>query len=223
MCASRPEANSRTATSKSAPRHSADDALEDREYQLLLEGCHALEDYYSIEARLIVLAAGRLGMRVGEIIHMREDWIDWRRRMIEIPQHEPCTKGRDGGICGYCRQLAEQRVDHNDDVSLEEALRHRWNPKTDAAVRSIPFDFDPRCEIVLERYFEKYDEFQGSHSAVHRRLDKAVNQVEELDGKRVYPHALRARRRRSTPLGGWTRLVCSRFVVGATYRRLTGT
>jgi hypothetical protein len=44
---------------------------------------------------------------------MIEDWIDWRRRMIEIPRHHDCTKGKDGGICGYCLQQAEQMVEYN--------------------------------------------------------------------------------------------------------------
>lgn len=179
-------------TTAANTRHSKDDALEDREYQLLLEGCHELDDYFALEARLIVLCAGRLGMRIGELIHMRESWIDRRRRMIQIPAREPCSKGKNGGVCGYCRQLAVQEAKHNDGLDEETAVANRWTPKTDAAVRSIPFDFDPRCEIVIERYFDRFDEFQGSHSAVRRRLDKAVEQVDELQDRRIYPHCLRA-------------------------------
>jgi len=179
-------------TTAAATRHSKDDALEDREFQLLLEGCHELDDYYALEARFVVLCAGRLGLRVGEIIHMQESWIDWRRRMIQIPAREACRKGQDGGVCGYCRQLSKQEARHNEGLSVEQAIRDRWTPKTDAAVRSIPFDFDPRVEITVERYFDRFDEFQGSHSAVHRRLDRAVEQVDELEGQRIYPHCLRA-------------------------------
>ena len=141
-------------------RHSADDALEDHDYHLLLEATYKLDKYYSLESRLILLLAGRLGMRVGEIIHMQADWIDDRRQMIEIPAHEPCHKGRDGGVCGYCTQLAEQKVTHNDGLAEHEALRHCWEPKTDAAQRSIPFDFHPRAEITIRRYFEKFDELE---------------------------------------------------------------
>lgn len=193
MSTKTPSELSRTDNNRSAPRHSADDALEDREFQLLLEGCYQLDDdYFALEARLAVLLTGRLGLRVGELIHLQESWIDWRKRMIEIPQHHPCQKGKDGGPCGSCRQAAKQRVKYNDDVSLDEALRHRWEPKTDAAARSVPFDHDPKVEIVIERYFERFSEFQGSHSAVHRRLDRACEQVDELDGSSIYPHALRA-------------------------------
>jgi len=174
-------------------RHSKDDALSDREYQQLLEGCYELDSgYYRLEARLIVLLTGRLGLRVGELTHLHEDWINWRRRMIEIPAHDPCTDGRDGGICGNCRQLAKQRVEHNDDVDLEQALTERWKSKTGAAAREIPFDFDPRVGLAIERYFDEYTAYQGSLSAVHRRLDRVIEQVPALQENNIYPHALRA-------------------------------
>lgn len=175
-----------------AVRHSSDDALEDREFQLLLEGAYELDQPYSIESRLLLLACGRLGLRIGEFIHMRESWVDWRRRMIEIPLHEPCRKGRDGGVCGYCEQLGRQMAAHNEDMSIEEAVRQRWRAKTDAAARSVPFDFDPRVGIALERFFDLVDHVTLSKSAANRRLDMCVEHVPELASANIYPHALRA-------------------------------
>ena len=52
---------------------------------------------------------------------MREDWIDWRRDIIVVLRHESCTKGRDGGICGHCRNAAEQMVEHNPGLSIKNA------------------------------------------------------------------------------------------------------
>jgi integrase len=179
-------------TDQNQPRHSADDALEDREFQLLLEGTYELGDYYDLEARLIVLTLGRLGMRVGELVHMDESWLDFRRRMVEIPRYDGCEKGRDGGPCGYCRQLAEQRAEYNEHVSYEQALSERWAAKTDAAARSIPFDFDPKTEITIERYFDRFDSFQTSKSGVDRRLSKTIGHVDELADGDIYPHCLRA-------------------------------
>lgn len=173
-------------------RHSADDALEDREYQLLLEGTYELRDGWDLETRLTVLVLGRLGLRVGELVHMTAEWIDWRRRMIQIPRYDRCTKGRDGGPCGYCHQLAEQEVTHNDALTMDEALAHRWQSKTDAAARSVPFDFDARVEIAVERYFDERDAFGTSKSGVNRRLAKAIDHVDELDTGDIYPHCLRA-------------------------------
>jgi hypothetical protein len=94
--------------------HSKELALDDREFELLVEGARRIDsNYQSAQARFGVLVAGRLGLRAGEIVHMQEDWIDWRNRRICIPSHERCTKGKDGGICGYCEQAARQAVEYN--------------------------------------------------------------------------------------------------------------
>lgn len=181
----------RTATKT---RHSKEDALSDREFQLLLEGADELNDsYYGIQGRFCVLLAGRLGMRRGEIGHMKESWVDWRRNMIEIPMHEPCYGERGGdGICGDCRQLADQMVDHNPELTREEAHAQFWKPKTPAAAREIPFDFSPRVELVLERFFDRHDEWPHSCQAINRRITKAAEIAEEIDADTIYPHCLRA-------------------------------
>ena len=58
--------------------HSKDLALDEREFELLLEGARRIGDYRGRQATTIILLAGRLGMRSGEITHLQEDWIDWR-------------------------------------------------------------------------------------------------------------------------------------------------
>ena len=172
--------------------HSKDDALTDREFQLLLEGAGAMRDYYGQQARFITLVAGRLGLRSGEIAHMREDWIDWRRNMIVVPRHQACEKGEDGGICGYCRAQAKQRVEHNEEMTLDEALRYSWSAKTDAAAREVPFDFDPRTELAIERFFDRYEEYPCSRQSINRRIKRAAEEAPELDPDDIYPHCLRA-------------------------------
>lgn len=173
-------------------RNAADDALCDRAYQQLIEATYELTDYYAVESRLVVLALGRLGMRVGELIHIQESWIDWRNRMIEIPAHEPCEKGKDGGPCGYCLQLAAQKAAYNEDMSEDRAIAERWEPKTDAAARAIPFDFHPQTELVIEEYFDRFELFQTSKSGVNRRLDRVCEHVDDVDSDEIYPHCLRA-------------------------------
>lgn len=174
------------------PRHSKEDALDDREYQLLLEGAMAMEEYYGFQARFAILVMGRLGLRRGELAHLQEDWIDWRDNMIEIPSYEACTKGKEGGRCGYCRKQAKQEVRHNEDVTIREALAYRWHPKTEAAARKVPFDFDPRAHLVIERWFDKYDSWPLSCQAVNRRVERAAEEAEGLDPTTIYPHCLRA-------------------------------
>lgn len=169
-------------------------ALSEREYQLLLEACGCLDDPYALEARFVVLVCGRLGLRGGELAHMRESWIDWRDNMIRIPRQQNCTKGRDGGICGYCRTCAEQRLEHADDEALTEAdvERFQWLAKTDAAERAVPFDFDPRAQLCIERFFDRFDEWRWSRPVVNRRLDRALEAADDLAVESTTPHGLRA-------------------------------
>lgn len=175
-------------------RHSKEDALNERQFELLVEGSYQLDDdYFELEARLVLFLAGRLGMRAGEIAHMKGEWIDWHRDMIVIPRHEPCTDGRDGGICGHCRGAAEQMVKHNDGLSLEDAKAMMWSPKTEAAAREIPLEASTRAKVIVERYFDRFDEFMASRGIVNRRVDRAANSAtDEVESDTTYPHALRA-------------------------------
>jgi integrase len=172
-------------------RHSKRDALNNRNFELLLRGARKLNEYQSLQARFIIFLSGRLGMRKGEITHMTKDWVDWSRSMICVPPHEPCIKGRNSmDICGYCRQNAKQKANHNENLSLEECKERCWVAKTEQAVREIPFDFHPRVSLVIEEFFEKYDSWPVSASAITRRVKKSAENSEV--GKRVYPHSLRA-------------------------------
>lgn len=106
--------------------HTREDALTDREYERLIAATHRLEDeHYRLQTRFVVLIAGRLGLRGGEIAHMESSWVDRRNKMIEIPEHTACSKGRNGGVCGYCRQNAAQKVDVSRENYLEAYHRLR--------------------------------------------------------------------------------------------------
>lgn len=191
--ASGPQKSGRTSTSSNSTHFSKQDALSDREFELLLEGAYDMDDdFFELEAKFVILVAGRLGLRAGEIAHMRENWIDWRRRMVVIPGYQECEKGRGGGHCGQCEQAAKQKVEHNDDITLEGARRESWTPKTDAAAREVPFDASPRAELAIERYFDRFDRFQTSQTGLGRRVKTAAGNALELEPEDVKPHGLRA-------------------------------
>lgn len=58
-------------------RHSKESALTPREFELLLEGANRIEkEEQRHEARFIILVAGRLGLRTGEITYLQADWIN---------------------------------------------------------------------------------------------------------------------------------------------------
>ena len=174
-------------------RHSKEDALSDRQFERMYEATFRMDgDYHALESRMILFAAGRLGMRSGEICHLKEEWIDWRENMIRIPKHDRCTDGRDGGICGSCRQAAKQIVEHNDGVTLEQAESIMWRPKTEYAAREIPINVTARAAIVIEDYFERFDQFESSQTTINRRVDTTAEIAREVDPETTYPHALRA-------------------------------
>jgi len=212
---------------RSDRRHSREDAITDREFETLVEATYEIKDCHALEARLALYATGKLGMRGGELAHLEESWVDWKDRVIEIPEHSHCTKGKlEGEICGYCRRRAEEELETNnlttdeaiqaihheydsetlrqlgedgiqklaaelmDEVNItrEEAISRRWKPKTEKSARRIPYDFDVRVEMTLERFFEEYDGWSKSKSTLNRR----INRLAEHAGIDVYPHALRA-------------------------------
>lgn len=179
-------------TRSHAVRHSKADALDEREFQLLLEGAAKLKPKNDIEARFIILVGGRLGLRRGEIAHLTDDWIDWRRNMIEIPRHDPCSRGRDYEQCATCRQHAQQKASNNSDMTFDETLDLQWESKTAEAARQVPFDFAPRVSLVIERYFEQWDTWMYSAQAINRRLEAAAEIAEEINADDIYPHCLRA-------------------------------
>jgi len=178
--------------------HSKEDALDDREFELPLEGARDLADspyYYDHDPVFVVMVLGRLGLRRGELAHLEEHWIDWRNEMIRIPDHERCTRSQDGDDpCGYCHQIARQRVEISDDLTMSQALDWMWVPKTAAAAREIYFGFDARLKLAIERYFEssEYTRFEASGTAINRRVKKAAERAPELDPENVRPHSLRA-------------------------------
>jgi len=68
-------------------------ALTDREFELFVRGAQSIEcDLRSQEMEFIAFVLGCLGLRPGELCHIHEDWINWRRQMIEIPKHDPADK-----------------------------------------------------------------------------------------------------------------------------------
>jgi integrase len=164
-------------------RHAHEDVLTDREFELLLEACADLPEPKDFQARFICLIAGRLGLRAGEIAHLRTDWIDWDRMLLRIPQHEPCE-------CGYCRRQAMQEATHTESATPETALDSRWHPKTVASARAIPFDLSHRVELCIERFAGRYSAFPTSRATLNRRVSRAAAHA-DLTG-RVYPHCLRA-------------------------------
>lgn len=108
--------------------HSRDDALSPRQFEELAQASHAVsDDTTALECRAALYLTGRVGLRKGELAHLKEGWIDWSAGTITIPEHQPCRKGQHGEeVCGYCRRRAEDRHDTNniDRQDAIEAIQH---------------------------------------------------------------------------------------------------
>lgn len=172
-------------------RHSREDAITDAQFDKLFSAAESMDEPYRLDCLFVLIAAGRLGLRAGELCHVDADWINWQQRQLDIPRHDPCTEGKHGGVCGYCRDRAQKAVECNDDLTAEEALAERWEPKTENGARAVPFGFDDRVETVLEEFFIFRDGYDRSRSSVNRRVDRML-EAAGLPRSLCYPHSLRA-------------------------------
>lgn len=168
-------------------------ALSEREFELLLEGAGRIEDpKRRLESRAAILLGGRLGLRPGETTHLKASWVDRDQQMIRIPTHQNCTKGRDGEICGYCRQAVKQRMNHNPDERFDELANRYWLPKTEAASRTVPFHFSYRVRIAIELLLDEHGGWPYSFSTLQRRLETALELSPGLTVSETSLHGLRA-------------------------------
>lgn len=172
------------------PRYARQDALSEREVVKMLQETWEMEDEdKAFETRLIIHCTARLGLRSGELAHLSSDWIRMRNGTIKIPKFDECRQGKNGGVCGYCRNRARDYAESNQDVSFDDALEMYWNPKTPNAERQIPFDFNIRTELCIEKFYDSYDSFPISKASINRRINDIAK---KSDMRNVYPHALRA-------------------------------
>lgn len=93
---------------------SSDEALRQPTFWRLYLGALQIDNKERrLKACYIILLGGRLGLRTGEIQHVRESWIDWRRGEIAIPQHDPCG-------CMNCWVAAKKKAASGDEKDLRE-------------------------------------------------------------------------------------------------------
>lgn len=164
-------------------RSSRDDAISDAEFQHLMDVAKSIEGNLSLQCRFLLICLGRLGLRAGELSHMKKNWIFWERKHLKIPHHEPCR-------CGYCKVMARQEAEHNDDLTYEKAMENRWHPKTKNSARTIPLSFNQEIYETFKEFFTIYNEFPLSRIGINRRLSLIVSKSDL--GKSIYPHSLRA-------------------------------
>lgn len=166
-------------------------AVTESEFERLVAATDKLRHPFDAECLYILISGGRLGMRAGELSHADESWLNRERNQIEIPSYDKCDHSPDLGACGYCRLRARKAVEHNEDLDYETAIAQRWEPKTQASVRAIPYDFSDRVQTVIETFFDEFGRYCHSRTSVNRRVER-VKEAAGMKNHDLHPHSLRA-------------------------------
>jgi len=137
-------------------RHSRKDALTERQFELLYQSVDDMKSSKQLETKFILMCAGRMGMRAGEIAHIREDWIDTSTHTIEIPEHDPCDFGKFDDPCGYCRNRARDYMEtHNRSFGDVISDVEKQYPQLDEqAIKTIAQDKFKEDSISFEEALE---------------------------------------------------------------------
>lgn len=171
-------------------RHSKEDALDRVQYLDLYRAALRIDDPYTrLAAIVMVLCSGRLGMRIGEVIHLHEGWINWRKGYIAIPTFEPCG-------CRYCWKRSKRNFDPEEDAAddyIEYHAHNRWSPKSDMGARILPFNWSLRITAALEAFFSEYTVIDENYKWAERAMkDKILPNAEFLDPGDLMWHGLRS-------------------------------
>ncbi len=137
-------------------RSAKEDALTEVESQLLLIACRDSLD------NLVVRLALYAGLRIGEVQHLRNSWLDWDKGIITLPARQQCS-------CYECRKWRN----------------NIWTPKTKAGQRSLLIVSE------LEPYLRQLGEgINRSRQGLEQRFERIRRRSHLL--KIAYPHCLRA-------------------------------
>lgn len=136
-----------------------------------------------LEDMFITVASGREGLRRGELIHFKSDWLDRERKIINVPAHVDCD-------CAYCWDRAEEYAADRDGVEAEDVIDDLWQPKTEASVRAVYYGYSQRVVSVIERFADEIGTLDYAPSTINRRVDQLAEDA-GIEGN-IYPHALRA-------------------------------
>lgn len=130
--------------------------------------------------KLIILTGLETGMRIDELCHMREGWLELNGidPQVRVPAGEMCDLGRDGP-CSRCRDRPDK------DWAPSDA---DFTPKTESSPRPIPV-YSDALKDLLNWWFEVYDSLGVSLPTARRYVNEVVEEA-DLD-RNVTPHDLR--------------------------------
>lgn len=157
-------------------RTAVQDVLDGSQYRQLLATAARLDDREkAITTFYLAVVLGRVGLRVGEALHMTDEWYSREREVINIPPHEPCD-------CSLCERYAEKA----DDATVDDY----WRAKNGKG-RTV-YVYTDQQRDAIERYFDELPYTGISYATANRRITLAAELTESINAERTYPHALRA-------------------------------
>lgn len=137
-------------------RSAREDALTQTEAVILLNACRDLLDNLTIRLPLYA------GMRIGEVQHLKQSWLDWEKGFVVIPSRQQCS-------CYECKKWRD----------------NIWSPKTRAGQRNL------LIVPELKPYLMKLDGgINRSRQALEQRFERI--RFRSGLAKVAYPHCLRA-------------------------------
>ncbi|MEA1931678.1 MAG: CheF family chemotaxis protein [Euryarchaeota archaeon] len=153
-------------------------------YSLYLGGLSFDDRQRRLRASAVLMLGGRLGLRPGEIQHLHEEWIDWGRGELTIPERDPCA-------CQQCWETARHAQRAGDGRTLREILTESmWSPP--GAGRTIPFAWSERLTAILARLCEAEEYLTLSAEAMGRLVERSASHAEGLDDEAIDFRSLRA-------------------------------
>jgi len=167
---------------------SPDDALSPEAFYSLYLGGLAIEDEKRRrETCYILLLVGRLGLRVEELGHLHDGWVDYGRGEIHVPARDPCA-------CAECWERARTRKKQGESRSIEEIVAEEfWSPPGgDTASRTLAFGWSQRLTAAIEGVLGEYQYLDADRARIERLLDTAAEHAWEVEPDTVSVAGLRA-------------------------------
>jgi site-specific recombinase XerD len=150
------------------------DVVTPEEYRDMLHVAARIDDReFAIECFFLLVMLFRVGLRVGEAIHMKEDWYKKDIDRLIIPDHDPCD-------CLYCEKHARNaKYLDSDDY---------WRAKEGGRKAIVYTD---QQHAITQRYFGERD-FEMTYKVAHDRLKRIAELTDGINPETIYPHVGRA-------------------------------